>query len=435
MSFDWEYKTINEIATLNQDSYKKSDNWKSVTYLDTANLTENKIGEYLHFDLLNDKLPSRAKRKVKIGDILYSTVRPNQKHYGLVQGDIDDLLVSTGFTVIRSNPEKCDNNFLYWWITQEQITNYLQAVGEDSTSAYPAIKPLDIGKLEIGLPPLPIQKKIAKILGDLDKKIALNTQTNETLEAMAQAIFKSWFVDFDPVKSKMAGEAPKGMDTATAALFPNKLTDSELGLIPEGWEVSEIGNELTVAGGGTPSKKNDDFWEGGIHHWTSPKDLSGVKDKVLLDTASKVTDLGLEKISSGLLPVDTVLLSSRAPVGYLALAKIPTAINQGYIAMKCEKALTSEFVLQWCTHRMDEIKSRASGSTFAEISKKNFKPIPVVVPNNDLVKEFTKIAKSLYDSITQNVKQTQELTKLRDTLLPKLLSGELDLSQVEAEVS
>ncbi|NNN43367.1 MULTISPECIES: restriction endonuclease subunit S [unclassified Vibrio] len=271
------------------------------------------------------------------------------------------------------------------------------------------------------------EKTIAKLLGDLDDKIALNTQTNQTLEQMAQAIFKSWFVDFDPVKAKMNSEQPEGMDAATASLFPEKL-DSETG-IPVGWKLSEIGDEVIVVGGGTPSKKNDDFWVDGNIHWTSPKDLSGVQDKVLLDTASKVTEAGLKKISSGLLPVDTVLLSSRAPVGYLALAKVPMAINQGYIAMKCEKQLPPEFVLQWCVHRMDEIKQRASGSTFAEISKKSFKPISVVVPSSEVLSVYRKVVKPLYDAITSNARQNEQLASLRDTLLPKLLSGQLDLER------
>lgn len=270
------------------------------------------------------------------------------------------------------------------------------------------------------------EKAISKQLGNIDDKIALNTQTNQTLEQMAQAIFKSWFIDFDPVKAKMNGEQPEGMDATTASLFPEKL-DSDTGL-PEGWKLSEIGDEVAVVGGGTPSKKNDDFWVDGHIHWTSPKDLSGVQDKVLLDTASKLTEAGLKKVSSGLLPVDTVLLSSRAPVGYLALAKVPLAINQGYIAMKCEKALPPEFVLQWCVHRMDEIKQRASGSTFAEISKKNFKPISVVVPSEDVLSAYQKLVKPLYDAITSNVRQSEQLSNLRDTLLPKLLAGEVDLT-------
>lgn len=322
---------------------------------------------------------------------------------------------------ILVNSELHNPEYIYYVLSTKQQSLKDIAGG----SATPILNKSHFGQFEIDLPSKGYQDAVVDVLRGLDSKIEINTQTNQTLEQMAQAIFKSWFVDFDPVKAKMRGEQPEGMDEATASLFPEKL-DSETG-IPEGWKLSEIGDEVTVVGGGTPSTKNDDFWLDGDIHWTSPKDLSGVQDKVLLDTASKVTEAGLKKISSGLLPVDTVLLSSRAPVGYLALAKVPMAINQGYIAMKCEKQLPPEFVLQWCVHRMDEIKQRASGSTFAEISKKSFKPISVIIPNADVLCAYQRIVKPLYDAITSNARQNEQLSSLRDTLLPKLLSGEVAL--------
>lgn len=311
--------------------------------------------------------------------------------------------------------------------------------GMDVGAANPSLNRNHVHLIDVNWPSRKIQDFIANLLSVLDDKIALHFQINQTLEDMVQAIFKSWFVDFDPVKAKMRSESSKdGVETdATTlaaeilALFPSKLVDSELGMIPEGWKVSTIGEEVTVVGGGTPSKKNTEFWDDGMINWTSPKDLSGVQDKVLLRTASKITELGLNKISSGLLPVDTVLLSSRAPVGYLALAKIPLAINQGYIAMKCEQELTPEYTIQWCVHNMDEIKQRATGSTFAEISKKNFKPIAVVVPSENVLAAYQKQVQNIYDQISCNCKQNSALVALRDTLLPKLLSGEIDLSKAE----
>ncbi|MEZ8995978.1 restriction endonuclease subunit S [Vibrio sp. 10N.222.54.A1] len=338
-------------------------------------------------------------------------------------GILEDYMCGNRAVInIKVNQDVCDNLYIFYVLLTSRKVIETLAVGSVQKNLYTSA----LGSLELKLPPLPIQQAIAIQLSTLDKKIDLNAQTNQTLEEMAQAIFKSWFVDFDPVKAKMNSELPEGMDAATASLFPEKLVSETC--LPEGWIQSEIGDEVTVVGGGTPSKKNDDFWVDGDIHWTSPKDLSGVQDKVLLDTASKVTEAGLKKISSGLLPIDTVLLSSRAPVGYLALAKVPMAINQGYIAMKCEKQLPPEFVLQWCVHRMDEIKQRASGSTFAEISKKSFKPISVVVPTGEVLSAYQKLVKPLYDAITSNARQNEQLSSLRDTLLPKLLSGEVDLS-------
>ena len=147
-----------------------------------------------------------------------------------------------------------------------------------------------------------------------------------------------------------------------------------------------------------------------------------------METSRKLTEASLAKISSGLLPVDTVLMSSRAPVGYLAIAKIPVAVNQGYIAMKCEGGLTPEYVLQWANSVMDDIKQRASGTTFAEISKKNFKIIPVVVPPKEIIFEYTKVASGLYEKITESLKESKSLTDLRDSMLPKLMSGDIELA-------
>jgi type I restriction enzyme S subunit len=233
--------------------------------------------------------------------------------------------------------------------------------------------------------------------------------------------------------TRMEAEQPDqlGELCATAELFPSAMQDSELGEIPDGWSISQIGDEVSVVGGGTPSTKNPEFWEDGEFNWTTPKDLSNLAEKVLVETERKVTKAGLAKISSGLLPVNTVLMSSRAPVGYLALAKIPVAVNQGYIAMKCEKTLSPEFVIQWCGTHMDEIKSRASGTTFAEISKKNFKKIPVVMPEELLVSIYSKQASSLYEAIENKVRESDTLAKLRDSLLPKLLSGELTVNSIE----
>jgi type I restriction enzyme S subunit len=329
---------------------------------------------------------------------------------------------------MSAKDQEHDEDYVYYLARLPEFRAYAKARME-GTSGRQRVPWQSLAEFEYPLPSKEQRKLAGNFFRAIDDKISLNTQTNQTLEQMAQAIFKSWFVYFDPVKAKMNGEQPEGMDAATASLFPEKL-DRETG-IPDGWKLSEIGDEVTVVGGGTPSKKNDDFWVDGDIHWTSPKDLSGVQDKVLLDTASKVTEAGLKKISSGLLPVDTVLLSSRAPVGYLALAKVPMAINQGYIAMKCEKQLPPEFVLQWCVHSMDEIKQRASGSTFAEISKKSFKPISVVVPTGEVLSAYQKLVKPLYDAITSNARQNEQLSSLRDTLLPKLLSGEIELGTSE----
>ena len=157
----------------------------------------------------------------------------------------------------------------------------------------------------------------------------------------------------------------------------------------------------------------------------TPKDMSRLAHPVLLDTERRITDAGVNAINSGVLPADTVLMSSRAPVGYLAIAAVPTAINQGFIAMVCDGPLPPTYVLNWAFASMDAIKAHASGTTFPEISKKNFRPLPVVVPTPDVVAAFRQAADLLFDLLTASVKECEQLAAVRDYLLPKLLSGDI----------
>jgi len=279
-------------------------------------------------------------------------------------------------------------------------------------------------KMLMHLPELYEQRAIAHILGTLDDKIELNHQMNETLEAIARALFKSWFVDFDPVRAKAEGRDP-GLPKPIADLFPDSFEDSELGEIPKGWEIQSIGDLADVVGGTTPSTKESAYWEGGTYAWATPKDLSGLSVPVLLNTERRITDAGLLQIGSGLLPMGTVLLSSRAPIGYLAVAEIPVAINQGFIAMTPKTGTPNIFLLLWASVAHEEIVSRSNGSTFLEISKANFRPIPVVTPSANVMRVFEKLARPLYERIVESTHESRTLAALRNTLLPKLITGEL----------
>ena len=363
--------------------------------------------------------------------------------------------------VILKKDKTVHKDFIFYFLGTKESQNYL--VANSSGSANQA----NINGVTIEALPFPkidylTSEKISQVLRTFDEKIYLNNQLNQTLEAIAQAIFKSWFIDFDPVRAKIAAKQ-EGKDPelaamcvisgkseaelkqmseddfaelqATAALFPNELVESELGEVPKGWEVSTVGEQVQAVGGGTPSTKNADFWDNGIHPWTTPKDLSNLTNKILLNTERKITDAGLKKISSGLLPKNTVLMSSRAPVGYLALAKIEVAINQGYIAILPNTKYSAEYLIQWCEANMAEIKGRASGTTFQEISKKNFREINFTRPDEKVVTVYTKTAKTLYDEISLKAEENQCLINLRNTLLPKLLSGEINLAALQCEVA
>ncbi len=375
--------------------------------------------------------------------------------------------VNQHVAIIRPNADDFDSRFLRYVLVSPKVQALLLNLSSAGATRNALTKKM-IEDFEVSKPPLDVQIIIADMLESLDNKITLNRQINQTLEHMAQALFKSWFIDFDPVVDnaldagffeqdlefpdellyraevrKVVRESSdfKPLSNDIRQLFPTafeKCSEPSLGLggwIPGGWMVSTTGDEFTVKGGSTPSTANPEFWEGGDIHWTSPKDLSGSEEKIMLDTERKITCAGLNKITSGLLPSETVLMSSRAPIGYLALTKIPVAINQGYIAIPATKRLSQEYVLYWLNSSIDEIKGIAGGTTFAEISKKTFKSISIVIPNTEAVDIFSVTTKSYLNKMTLSAVERAALEQLRDTLLPKLISGELRLSDSEADTA
>ena len=389
----------------------------------------------------------------KENDILFSNIRTYFKKVWMAEfngGCSPDVLV------IRSKDERVLlNKYLFLLIRSDDFINFTAMASNGAKM--PRGDKKAMLKYEFNIPSIEEQKRIIKQQFTLTDKIQLNTQTNQTLEQIAQAIYKSWFVDYEPTRAKAAVLAAGGSkaEAETAAMraisgknaaelaalaqnnparyqqlatlaqaFPAALVPTDgFGEIPEGWEVSTIGESVETVGGATPSTKEESFWLNGDIHWTTPKDLSNLTDNILIDTNKKITAQGLKKISSGLLPVNTVLMSSRAPVGYLALTKIPVAINQGYIAIKPFGKLSCYYMIQWCYSNMEEIKGRAIGTTFAEISKTNFRGMKIVVPTKLVLAAYNKIIEPIYNRITSNNYESKQLSNTRDLLLPKLLSN------------
>ncbi|HNR90843.1 MAG TPA: restriction endonuclease subunit S [Dokdonella sp.] len=378
--------------------------------------------------------------KFKNGDTLFARITPclengkTAKVSGLPEGNVAHG--STEFIVMAAKEPVVDEDFVYYVARHPEFRAFAQGRME-GTSGRQRVSWQAIADYEIPDFSGHERSGIGSVLSSMDNLIANYRRVNQSLEAMACTLFKAWFVDFEPVRAKIEGRWQRGQSLPGLPehlydLFPDRLVDSELGEIPEGWRHSTIGEEVTVCGGSTPSTKEPEFWEGGHHCWATPKDLSALKFPVLLDTDRKITDAGIAKISSGLLPIGTVLLSSRAPIGYLAIAEAPTAINQGFIAMKCDGVLPNVFVLPWCRESMDAIVGNANGSTFQEISKSNFRPLRVVVPSDPVLTSFTRSAGPLYRQLAENERESRTLAQLRDTLLPKLISGQLRVADAEA---
>lgn len=405
----------------------------------------------------NEHAKKWASHLLRKNDILIATVGSWPPNWSSVVGKV--VRVPSEAENMLQNQNTCcllakdnvDADFLFYALKTKKFQDWVVNMAQGSANQA-RIPVKTLGDYKLHIPTYTNQKIISSFLINIDDKIRVNSKINQTLEQMSQALFKSWFVDFDPVIDNAldaGNDIPKSLQNRAAlrqkvrnsanfkplpaeirALFPAEFEETELGWVPEGWKISTASQEFVIKGGSTPSTANEEFWTNGDIHWTSPKDLAGNNNKVLLDTSKKITKAGLEKISSGLLPINTVLMSSRAPIGYLALAKKPMAINQGYIAIPSAKHLSPEFIIYWLEYIMDDVKGMAGGTTFAEISKTAFKTINLIIPSSESIEKFTLLAHEHFTKIVANTKQTTALTSLRDTLLPKLISGELSLENL-----
>ena len=404
---------ISEVCEINSNNISKKDSYGYINYLDTANLTEGIIYEIQKLVVGKDKIPSRAKRKVKPQDIIISTVRPNQKHYGILKDPVENMIVSTGYAVLTSDKEKVCPEYLYRYLTQSEITNYLQAIAENSTSAYPSIKPSVIGDMEIELPKLEEQKAIANILSTLDEKIEINNQINKNLEEMAQAIFKHWFVDFE-----FPNEEGKPYKSSGG-----EMVESELGLIPKGWEVKIIGDELETVLGGTPSRKKLDYWNNGNIAWINSGKVNEFR---VLEASEFITEMGLKKSAAKMLPKRTTVIAiTGATLGQISLLEIDTSANQSVVGIKENNRLKAEYIHPWMKFIIQELINMQTGGAQQHINKDNINKMNILIPHDRILNCYYDMVSPIFDLITKKEFEKVDLSKIRDALLPKLMSGEI----------
>ncbi len=345
-------------------------------HIEQESLRLNSIG--LSSDVTSNKF------KFKPNDVLFGKLRPYFRK--VVQPKFGGIC-STDIWVFRAK-KNFDQKFLFYFLANWDFVN--TANHGESGTRMPRADWNFLKSTDWFLPPLPEQTAIAEILSSLDDKIDLLHRQNKTLEQLAETLFRQWFVE-----------------------------EAE-----EGWELGTIDDVVSMKGGATPSTTEPKFWDGNIN-WTSPRDLSNTTSIFLFDTSRRITEDGLRQISSGLLPIGTLLLSSRAPIGYLAITEIPVSINQGYIAMICDKLVSNFYMFLWCKANMELIENAGNGSVFQEISKSSFKTLEFLIPPKEKLIHFDNEVLPLFEKIKSNTLQIKTLTILRDTLLPKLMNGEV----------
>lgn len=397
---EWQTVRLGEIVKTNQSTYSPKENWQFVNYLDTGNITMNKIDEIQNINTAKDKLPSRARRKVKTNSIIYSTVRPNQLHYGIIKKQPDNFLVSTGFTVIDVNYDKAVPDFIYYALTKQEVTEQLQAIAEQSVSAYPSLKPSDIENLELMLPDKKTQERIVAILRSIDEKIKENNAINNNLEQQTQAIFKSWFVDFE----------------------------LNYGNMPSDWKVSQLGTIAKISTEVFSPAKNPNVE---VEHYSIPaydekrypvfETSNGIKSNKYRLSSNSVM---ISKLNPDTKRIWRPYCISDNPIcstEFIVYEPI-NPLNRDFIYSIIDSIGFSAFL---CSHTTGSTNSRQRATPSITLT------YDIIVPDEKTIQAFCSIVSPMYDTIENNIKENQKLAETRDKLLPKLMSGELDVSDIE----
>ena len=360
------------------------------------------------------------------GDLFYSR---EGTYFGIAAEVPKNCLVCLGqrMVLIRPNSQAVDFHYLRYWLNSPVMAAHIHGFRDGTVAERLNLPTIRI--LTVLLPSLPEQRAIAHILGTLDDKIELNRRMNETLEAMARALFKSWFVDFDPVRAKMEGR-DTGLPQHLAELFPDRLVDSELGIIPEGWEVKSFAETVEIIGGGTPKTSMPNYWDGDIP-WFSVVDAPTQSDVWVVDTAKKVTRMGIESSSTRILPVGTTIISARGTVGRIALVGSPMAMNQSCYGLRSKVSVQGLFDYFAIRELVAILQQRTHGSVFDTITRDTLARIRVVSPFLEVVGAFEARIQPPLERIRAGLLESRTLAALRDALLPKLISGELRVKDTE----
>lgn len=386
---EWVKVRIGDLCKTNAKSYSPKEGWTFVNYLDTGNITKNVIDEVQYIDLSKEKLPSRAKRKVEHNSVLFSTVRPNQAHYGIIKSQPENFLVSTGFAVIDADSERLDPDYLYYLLSSNEIVEGLHAIAEQSTSAYPSIKPSDIENLEVDVPDIETQKKISAVLVSIDEKIRSNTAINKNLFQQAQALFKARFVDLLPFD----GEMPSDWHSGTVS------------------EVIELHDSKRI-----PLSSRERAALAKVYPYYGATSIMDYVDRYLFD--------GIY-----LLLGEDGTVEDNAGYPILQYVEGKFWVNNHAHILTGKNGFTVE--LLYLLFSLTNVASIVTGAVQPKISQANLNKVPIIIPSIEELHMMDDRVQPIFAEIRNLRAENDSLAAIRDTLLPKLMNGELDVSEVD----
>ncbi len=398
---EWKEYKLGEVVIPVKDRIETSC-LDSASYISTENMLPDKAGV-----TLSSGVPSGNAVMFKNDDILISNIRPYFKKIWRANRDGG---CSTDVICLRAS-NAVDPLFLYYLLSQDLFFDYVMQ-GAKGTKM-PRGDRNQIMQWPVLIPSKYEQHIIASILSALDEKIEVNRRINDNLEQQAQALFKSWFVDFEPFRDQ-------------------PFVESELGMIPQGWRVGTLNDLGEIIGGSTPSKANPQYYTDKGIAWLTPKDLSIANFKFTAKGETDITQEGYNSCSTKLMPKGSVLFSSRAPIGYITIAKNEICTNQGFKSVVPKLAGTA-YIYYFLKASTEEIENKATGSTFKEASGALMKSLPATIPSSYILDSFEELIEPIFRKQETMEDESRRLAELRDTLLPRLMSGELSVDGLKGQ--
>jgi type I restriction enzyme S subunit len=412
---------LGEICDLNLSSLKSSDRMDDILYLDTSSITENAISGFQV--VTRQSAPSRAQRKVKHNTIIFSTVRPNQNHFGIMRNPQNNLIVSSGFTTLDiKNPDEFDADYVYYKLTQPRTVNYLHTLAQNSVSAYPSINPDDIGNLMFEFPSLDHQRRIASVLSSLDSKISLNRRINSKLETIAKQLYDYWFVQFD-----FPDENGKPYKSSGGKMVWNEKLKRE---IPEGWEVDKVSALIEPIERGISYasadllddsampminlacfSKNGDYRTGEIKYYSGI--ISGNKYVQPMDMLIACTDM-----TQGADIIGRPILASHEFEQYTFSTDLATLRSKSIAKMYLYYTLRTPFYHKY-------IQPFASGTNVKHLNIAGVENYIITVPTDSVQLKFERTIVPVKEKQSKILNEIALLTKQRDELLPLLMNGQV----------
>jgi type I restriction enzyme S subunit len=382
-------------------------------FLGIGNITDDghlDLGKVRH--IAEEDFPRWTKRVTpQAGDIVF-TYEATLNRYAIIPSGFRGCL-GRRLALIRPNPNEVDTRFLHYYFFSQDWRETIEA-NKLAGATVDRIPLTHFPKFPINVPPLSVQRRIASILSTYDDLIENNTRRIEVLEEMARRLYDEWFVRFRfPGHEEVAFE------------------ESELGPLPRGWEVCTVAETFAILGGGTPSKKEPAYWEDGSINWYAPTDLTKAGTTFMDTSGSKINELGLRKSSARLFPPFSVMMTSRATIGVISINTTPACTNQGFITCLPNERFPLYLLCNWLRSNVEMFISLGTGATFKEITKGTFKTIQLRVPPQDLASKFQEAVEPMMALVLRLQRKNANLRAQRDLLLPKLISGQIDVSQAE----